>query len=146
MHNVICKLCAAFLTSFDSTFKFEIRQTFCHCSKSASDFFSMVDSIATFKTSGITPIIKNRLTILAIVGSSTVKQPFKTTAGRGSSSQDLDIDFLDNFFISSWVASAKLQNSAPPTVASGRGRPNAYFPFDKPMMHFINLAGKEISK
>lgn len=26
------------------------------------------------------------------------------------------------------------------------GRPNMYFPFNKPMMYFINLAGKEISK
>ena len=56
--------------------------------------------------------------ILVIVGSRTIKQSFRTTAGRGSSSQDLDSDFLENFFISSWVTSAKLQNSAPQTVTS----------------------------
>ena len=82
--------------------------------------------------------------ILVIVGSRTIKQSFRTTAGRGSSSQDLDSDFLENFFISSWVTSAKLQNSAPQTVTSEGEDP--YFPFDKPMMYFINLAGKEISK
>ena len=35
--------------------------------------------------------------IFVIVGSSRAKQPFKT-AGRGSNSQDLDSDFLVNFF------------------------------------------------
>ena len=104
-------MATAFSTNFDTTFKFEIGRKFWNSSKSASDFFSIGDSIATFKASGpITPVDKHRLMILVIVGSSTVKQPFKTTAGRGSSSQDLhvDMDFLENLFISSRVTSAKL--------------------------------------
>ena len=87
----------------------------------------MGDNIATFKAPGITPVDNDRLTVLPIVGSSTVKQPFKTTAGRGSSSQDSDIDFLENFFISSWVTSAKLQNSAPQTVTSREEDPRRIF-------------------
>ena len=46
------------------------------------------------------------------IGKNTVRQPFKTTAGRGSSSQDLDSVFLENVLISYRVTSAKLQNSA----------------------------------
>ena len=65
--------------------------------------------------------------ILVTVGSSTVRQPFKTTAGRGSSLQDLDSDFLENFFISSWVISAKSQNSALQTVALGGVDPTRIF-------------------
>ena len=88
----------AFSTSFDTTFKFEIRRKFWNCSKSASDFFNVGNSVATFRASGTTPVDKDRLMILVIVGSNTVRQPFKTSAGRGSSSQDLDSGFLENFF------------------------------------------------
>ena len=84
--------------------------------------------------------------ILVIVGSSTVRQPFKTTAGRGSSSQDLDRDFLENCLISSWVTSARLQNSAPQTVTSGGEDPTRIFLSGKHIMYFINLAVKEIGK
>ena len=106
----------AFSTSLDTTFKFEIGRKFWNCSKSASDFFNVGNSVATFRASGTTPVDKDRLMILLIVGSNTVRQPFKTTAGRGSSSQDLDSGFLENFFISSRVTSAKLQNSVPQTL------------------------------
>ena len=91
-------MATAFSTSFDTTFKFEIRRKFWNCSKSASDFFNVGNSVATFRASGTTPVDKDRLMILVIVGSNTVKQPFKTSAGRGSSSQDLDSGFLENFF------------------------------------------------
>ena len=80
----------------------------------------MGDSIATLRASGIVPVDKDKLMIFAIVGSNTVKQPFKTAAGRGSSSQDLDNDLFGNFLNSSWVTSAKLQNSTLQTVVSGR--------------------------
>ena len=119
-------MATAFSTSFDTTFKFEIGRKFWNCSKSASDFFNVGDNIATFRASGTTPVDKDRLMILIIVGSNTVRQPFKTTAGRGSSSQDLDSGFLENFFISSRVTSAKLQNSAPQTLTSGGEDPTQY--------------------
>ena len=80
-------MATAFSTSFDTTFKFEI----------ASDFFNVGDSIATFRASGTTPVDKDRLMILVIVENNTVRQPFQTTAGRGSSSEDLDSGFLENF-------------------------------------------------
>ena len=84
-----------------ATFKFEIGRKFWNCSKLSSDFFSMGHRIATLRASGITPVDKpDRLMILVIVGRSRVRQPFKTTTGRGSSSQDLNSDFLENFFIS----------------------------------------------
>ena len=84
-----------------ATFKFEIGRKFWNGSKLSSDFFSMGDRIATLRASGITPVDKpDRLMILVIVGRSTVRQPFKTTTRRGSSSQDLNNDFLENFFIS----------------------------------------------
>ena len=91
--SVSC-MATAFSTSFD-TFKFE---NCWNCSKSASDFFNVGNSVATFRASGTTPVDKDKLMILVIVGSNTVRQPFKTTAGRGSSSQDLDSGFLENFF------------------------------------------------
>ena len=103
-------MATAFSTSFDTTFKFKIGRKFWNCSKSASVFFNVGNSVATFTASGITPVDKDRL---VIVGSNTVRQPFKTTAGRGSSSQDLESGFLENVFISSRVTSAKLQNSVP---------------------------------
>ena len=71
--------------------------------------------------------------ILIIVGSNTVRQPFKTTAGRGSSSQDLDSGFLENFFISSRVTSAKLQNSATQTLTSGGEDPTRIFLSTSPL-------------
>ena len=91
-------MATAFSTSLDTTFKFEIGRKFWNCSKSASDFFNVGNSVATFRASGTTPVDKDRLMILVIVGSNTVRQPFKTSAGRGSSSQDLDSGFLENFF------------------------------------------------
>ena len=91
-------MATAFLTSFNTTFKLDIGQKFWNCSKSASDFFNVGDSVATFRASGTTPVDKDRFMILVIVGSNMVRQPFKTTAGRGSSSQDLDSGFLENVF------------------------------------------------
>ena len=88
----------AYSTSLDTTFKFEIGRKLWNCSKSASDFFNVGNSVATFRASGTSPVDKDRLMILVIVGSNTVRQPFKTTAGRGSSLQDLDSGFLENFF------------------------------------------------
>ena len=113
-------MATAFSTSFDTTFKFEI----------ASDFLNVGDSIATFRASGTTPVDKDRLMILVMVGSNTVRQPFKTTAGRGSSSQDLESGFLENVFISSRVTSAKLPNSAPQTLTSG-GKTQRVFSFQQ---------------
>ena len=52
-------------------------------------FFSMGNTIVTFRGSGITRVHKDRLMINR-VGRRAVRQPFKTTVGRGSSSQDLD--------------------------------------------------------
>ena len=69
--------------------------------------------------------------ILVIVGSNTVRQPFKTTAGRGSSSQDLDSGFLENFF--SRVTPAKLQNSATQTLTSGGEDPTRIFLSTSPL-------------
>ena len=89
-------MATAFSTSFDATFKFEIGRKFWNCSKSASDFFNVGDSVATFRASGTTPVDEDRLMILVIVGSNMV---------------DLDSGFLENFFISSRVTSAKLQEA-----------------------------------
>ena len=121
----------AFSTGFNTTFKFEVARKFWNCSKSASDFFNAGDSIATFRTLGTTPVDKDRLMILVIVGSNTVRQPFKTTAGRGSSSQDLDSGFLENFF--SRVTPAKLQNSATQTLTSGGEDPTRIFLSTSPL-------------
>ena len=74
--------------------------------KSASDFFSLEDSIATFRASNLVPVDKDRLIIFVIVGSSTVKQCFKTAANRGSSAQYLGNSFHANLFLNSyWVKS-----------------------------------------
>ena len=70
----------------------------------------MGDSIATFRASGIVPVDKEKLIFFVIVGSYTVKQPFKTAAGRGSSSQDSDNGFFEIFYTSSRVTSADLEN------------------------------------
>ena len=87
----------------------------------------MGNSVATFRASGTTPVDKDRLMILVIVENNTIRQPFKTTAGRGSSSQDLDSGFLENFFISSRVTLGKLQNYAPQTLTSGGEDPTRIF-------------------
>ena len=93
----------------------------------------MGSSIATFRASGTTPVDKDRLMILIIVGSNTVRQRFKTTVGRGSSSQDLDSGFLETFLISSRVTSAKVTKLYTTNFDLRRGRPKAYFPFNKPI-------------
>ena len=53
-------------------------------------FFSMGNTIVTFGASGILRVHKDRLMINIRVERRAVRQPFKTTVGRGSSSQDLD--------------------------------------------------------
>ena len=139
-------MATAFSTSFNTTFKLDIGQKFWNCSKSASDFFNVGDSVATFRASGTTPVDKDRFMILVIVGSNMVRQPFKTTAGRGSSSQDLDSGFLENVFYFLQGNLSKVTKLCTTNFDVRRGRPNMYFPFKKPLMYFINLAGKEIGK
>ena len=69
----------------------------------------MGDKIANFRASGIVLVEKYRFIIFVTVRSNTVKQPLKTAAGRGSSSQHFDNGFLENVFNSTWVTSAKLK-------------------------------------
>jgi len=86
-------------------------------------FFSMGNTIVTSRASGITRVHKDRLMINIRVGRRAVRQPFKTTMGRGSSSQGLDNGFIENCFISSWVTSSKVYIT---NCDVWRGRPNVH--------------------
>ena len=92
----------------------------------------MGDSVATFRASGTTPVDKDRLMILVMVGSNTVRQPFKTTAGRGSSSQDLDSGFLENVFYFLQVNLSKVTKLCT-TLTSGGEDPTRIFLSTSPL-------------
>ena len=88
---------------FEISVKLEIGRKFENCLKSASGFFRDGDKAATFNALGILPVEKDKLTNLVIVGSNTKKQPFRTIAGKGSKTQDLEEGLHANTFTSSWL-------------------------------------------
>ena len=71
------------------SFKFKNDRKFVNCLKSAAGFFNVGESKAIFRESGISTVVHDKLTILAIVGRSTEKQPVLADASRGSRQQDL---------------------------------------------------------
>ena len=91
--------------------KLDIGRKFENCLKSASGFFKDGDKVATFNALGILPVERDKLTNLVIVGSNTEKQPFRTIAGKGSRTLDLEEGLHANTLTSSWLTSLKLFNS-----------------------------------
>ena len=112
---------------FEISVKLEIGRKFENCLKSASGFFRDGDKAATFNALGILPVERDKLTNLVIVGSNTEKQPFRTIAGKGSKTQDLEEGLHANTFTSSWLTSLKLLNSTGHVDGIGRKGPTMTF-------------------
>lgn len=106
---------------FEISVRLEIGRKFETCLKSASGFFRDGYKAATFNALGILSVERDKLTNLVVVGSNTEKQSFKTIAGKGSETHDLEEGRLHaNTFTSSWLTSLKLLNSTKHVNGIGR--------------------------
>lgn len=112
---------------FEISVRLEIGRKFENCLKSASGFFRDGDKAATFNALGILPVERDKLTNLVIVGSNTEKQPFRTIAGKGSKTHDLEEGLHAKTFTSSWLTSLKLLNSTGHVNGIGRKDPTMIF-------------------
>ena len=95
---------------FDSALKLEIGLKFLNCEKSASGFLNRGDNTADFKHVGMQPSRRERLMMLAIVGSNRSIHCLIIEDGNGSKTQDFENSVAVSSLMSSSFISVKVEN------------------------------------
>ena len=87
---VLTWLATDFSIALDTNLRLDMGLQFLNSSWSREYFFKLGFRTATFRQEGTTHSFNDKLTILVITGSSIWRQRFKTEAGNGSNSHDLE--------------------------------------------------------